>query len=107
MRGRRGVRIVALSIVLVASVLVASTAGTSVARAANWTAQTSPVTTPLLGVNCPDAADCWAVGGNTSGAKIVHTANGASASPTWSTQAPPAGASAPYNDVSCPSTSNC
>ncbi|MBV8997640.1 MAG: hypothetical protein JO304_01175, partial [Solirubrobacterales bacterium] len=76
-------------------------------RAANWAAQTSPVTTPLLAVNCPDAADCWAVGGNASAAKIVHTANGASASPTWSIQTPPAGALAQYNDVSCSSTSNC
>jgi len=84
-------------------VLLASPA----ARAATWSSETAPTTSSLFGVSCADASNCWAVGGSSSGSKIIHTSNGGAASPTWSTQTPPSGAFAQYNDVDCVSDNDC
>jgi photosystem II stability/assembly factor-like uncharacterized protein len=107
-KGRRGARTIALPVVLVAGVLaLLGLASAPAARAAGWSAETSPTTSPLLGVSCPDASDCWAVGGGAGVSKIIHTSNGAASSPTWSAQTPAAGAFAQYNDVDCVNTSDC
>src|SRR6202020_2510811 len=77
------------------------------AAATTWSSETSPTTNALLGVNCPDANNCWAVGGTSTASTIVHTANASTASPTWSTQTSPTGATDQYNNVSCASSTNC
>jgi photosystem II stability/assembly factor-like uncharacterized protein len=97
-----------LSVALAAGVLAfLGLASTPAARAAGWSAETSPTTTSLFGVSCPDASDCWAVGGGSGASKIIHTSNGAVSSPTWSAQTPPSGAFAQYNDVDCVNVSDC
>ena len=106
--GRRGVRIVAVPLVLAAGVLVLGLTSAPAARAAaGWTAESSPTTSPLFGLSCPDASDCWAVGGSSGSGKIIHTSNGAASSPTWSAQTPPVNAYSQYNDVDCVNTSDC
>lgn len=108
MRGRRGARTIALAVAIAAGVLaLLGLASAPAARAAGWSAETSPTSSPLLGVSCPDASDCWAVGGGSGSGKIIHTSNGAASSPTWSVQTPPAGAFSQYNDVDCVSVSDC
>ena len=108
MRGRRGVRTIALLVALAAGALAfLGLASAPAARAAGWSAETSPTTSPLLGVSCPDASDCWAVGGGAGAGKIIHTSNGTAGSPTWSAQTPPAGAFSQYNDVDCVNASAC
>jgi photosystem II stability/assembly factor-like uncharacterized protein len=97
-----------LPVVLAAGVLAfLGLASAPAARAAAWSAETSPTSSALLAVSCPDASDCWAVGGGSGFARIVHTSNGTAGSPTWSAQAPPAGAFSQYNDVDCVSATNC
>ncbi|MBV9604778.1 MAG: WxL domain-containing protein [Solirubrobacterales bacterium] len=107
MTGRRAARIIALPALVAAGALALGLAGAPAARAAVWTAETSPVTTPVYGVTCPDASDCWAVGGSSGAAKIIHTSNGAATSPTWSAQTPPSGAFSQYNDIDCENASDC
>jgi photosystem II stability/assembly factor-like uncharacterized protein len=107
-RGRRGVRTIALPVALAAGVLAfLGLASAPAARAAGWSAETSPTTSAMLGVSCPDASDCWAVGGGSGFAKIIHTSNAGAGSPTWSAQTPPAGAFSQYNDVDCVNASDC
>ena len=85
-------------------VLVAAPA----ALAITWAGpETSPTTSPLYGVSCPDTSHCFAVGGTTSAGKIIDTVNAAAASPTWSTQTPPSGATGQYNEISCADDNHC
>lgn len=108
MRGRRGARTNVLPVALVAGALAfLGLASAPAARATTWSAETSPTTSSLFGVSCPDASDCWAVGGSSVAGKIIHTSNGAASTPTWSAQTPPANASAQYNDVDCVNASDC
>ena len=107
MTGRGAARSIALPVLLAAGALALGLAGAPAASAATWSAETSPTTNALYGVTCPNASNCWAVGGTTSSGKIIHTSNGAATSPTWSSQTPPSGANAQYNDVDCVNTSDC
>lgn len=107
MTGRGAARSIALPVLLAAGALALGLAGAPAASAATWSAETSPTTNALYGVTCPSASNCWAVGGTTSSGKIIHTSNGAATSPTWSSQTPPSGANAQYNDVDCVNTSDC
>ena len=85
-------------------VLVAAPA----ALAMTWAGpETSPTTSTLYGLSCPDASHCFAVGGTTSAGTIIHSANAAATSPTWSTQTPPSGATGQYNAISCADDSDC
>jgi len=87
-----------------AFVLIAAPA----ALAITWAGpETSPTTSTLYGVSCPDASHCFAVGGTTSAAKIIHTANAAAASPTWTAQTPPSNATGQYNALSCADDNDC
>jgi photosystem II stability/assembly factor-like uncharacterized protein len=87
-----------------ACVLIAAPA----ALAMTWAGpETSPTTSTLYGVSCPDAGHCFAVGGTTSAGKIIHTANAGVASPTWTAQTPPTGASGQYNAISCADDNDC
>jgi hypothetical protein len=89
-----------LPVALAAGVLAfLGLASAPAARAAAWSPETSPTSSALLGVSCPDTSDCWAVGGGSGVGRIIHTSNAAASSPTWSAQAPPAGAFSQYNDV--------
>ncbi len=87
-----------------ACVLVAAPA----ALAMTWAGpETSPTTSTLYGVSCPDTSHCFAVGGTTSAGKIIDTVNAAAASPTWNTQTPPSGATGQYNEISCADDNDC
>ena len=78
------------------------------ALAMTWAGpETSPTTSTLYGVSCPDAGHCFAVGGTTSAGKIIHTANAGVANPTWSAQTPPTGATGQYNAISCADDNDC
>jgi hypothetical protein len=76
------------------------------AHASTWAPETSGTTNNLYAVSCSDANNCWAVGGSSSAATILHTANSSSAVPSWSAQSAPRGATN-YNGVSCASSSDC
>ncbi len=56
-----------------------------------------------IGVACPSASDCFAVGGTAYGAVILASTDGGS---TWSSQSAPAGV-ATLASVACPSTTVC
>jgi hypothetical protein len=77
------------------------------AAAASWAAETSPTANALLDIACPDVNNCWSVGGTATASTIVHTANGSTASPTWSTQTSPTGATDQYNGVACAASGTC
>jgi photosystem II stability/assembly factor-like uncharacterized protein len=95
-------------------VLVAAAIGTLVlivpaaAVAMTWAGpETSPTTSALYGVSCPDVSHCFAVGGTTSAGKIIDTADAAANSPTWGTQTPPTNATGQYNAISCADDNDC
>ncbi len=95
---------VLVAVAMGACVLIATPA----ALAMTWAGpETSPTTSTLYGVSCPDTSHCFAVGGTTSAGKIIHTATAAAASPTWSTQTPPTGATGQYNAISCADDNDC
>jgi photosystem II stability/assembly factor-like uncharacterized protein len=97
----------ALTAALSALILVAALFTAPAAWAMTWSAETSPTTSSLFGISCPDAADCWAVGGSSSTGKIIHTSNAAASSPTWIAQTPPSNGTTQYNDIDCINDHDC
>ncbi|HUA72443.1 MAG TPA: hypothetical protein VMA96_15215 [Solirubrobacteraceae bacterium] len=97
-----------LNILVAAAIGICVLVAAPAALAMTWAGpETSPTTSTLYGVACPDANNCWAVGGSSSAGKIIHTSNASSSSPTWITQTPPSNGVTQYNDVDCLNDNDC
>ena len=97
-----------MKILVVAAIGVGVLIAAPAALAITWAGpETSPTTSTLYGVSCPDTSHCFAVGGTTSAGTIIDTANAASTSPTWRTQTPPSTATGQYNAISCSDDNDC
>ena len=65
-----------MKILVAAAIGVCVLVAAPAALAMTWAGpETSPTTSTLYGVSCPDASHCFAVGGTTSAGTIIHTAN--------------------------------
>ena len=101
-------QVTAVKILVAAVVGACALIAAPAALAITWAGpETSPTTSDLYGVSCPDTSHCFAVGGSTSAGKIIHTANAATTSPTWSAQTPPSNATGQYNAISCADDNDC
>lgn len=97
-----------MKILVAAAIGACALVAAPAALAITWAGpETSPTTSTLYGVSCPDTSHCFAVGGTTSAGKIIATSNAAAANPTWSTQTPPGGAAGQYNAISCADDNDC
>src|SRR4029077_13599220 len=59
-------RVTRIKILVAAAIGACVLLASPVAWASTWGAETSPITSTLFGVSCPDTTDCWGVGGTSS-----------------------------------------